>query len=440
MNMYDLITKKKHGGALTKKELSYMIDGYVSGDIPDYQMSAMLMAIWFCGMTQKETVMLTQIMAASGDQIDLSSIKGAKIDKHSTGGVGDKTTLIVSPIVAACGCYAPKMSGRGLGHTGGTVDKLASIPGYRTDLDAAEFLRVLRDCHMSLIAQAGTLARADKLLYALRDVTATVDSIPLIASSIMSKKLASGADAVLLDVKVGRGAFMKTAQDARTLAEAMVGIGIESKLPTAALLTNMEAPLGRAIGNSLEVSEAALVLRGKGPDDLREVSLSLAAGMLHLAKCGTRQECRARAEKALADGTAFETLQRTVAAQGGDTAVLHAAEYFPQAHFTRTVAAETGGCITQLDAETVGRAAVLLGAGRATKDADIDYAAGIYLHKKYGDAVLSGTPIATLYAESEEQLAAGEERFRMAVKIDAQPPAPEKLIYGYVDAEGFHDR
>ena len=440
MNMYDLITKKKHGGALTKKELSYMIDGYVSGDIPDYQMSAMLMAIWFCGMTQKETAMLTQIMAASGDQIDLSSIKGAKIDKHSTGGVGDKTTLIVSPIVAACGCYAPKMSGRGLGHTGGTVDKLASIPGYRTDLDAAEFLRVLRDCHMSLIAQAGTLARADKLLYALRDVTATVDSIPLIASSIMSKKLASGADAVLLDVKVGRGAFMKTAQDARTLAEAMVGIGIESKLPTAALLTNMEAPLGRAIGNSLEVSEAALVLRGKGPDDLREVSLSLAAGMLHLAKCGTRQECRARAEKALADGTAFETLQRTVAAQGGDTAVLHAAEYFPQAHFTRTVAAETGGCITQLDAETVGRAAVLLGAGRATKDADIDYAAGIYLHKKYGDAVLSGTPIATLYAESEEQLAAGEDRFRMAVKIDAQPPAPEKLIYGYVDAEGFHDR
>ena len=440
MNMYDLITKKKHGGALTKKELSYMIDGYVSGDIPDYQMSAMLMAIWFCGMTQKETAMLTQIMAASGDQIDLSSIKGAKIDKHSTGGVGDKTTLIVSPIVAACGCYAPKMSGRGLGHTGGTVDKLASIPGYRTDLDAAEFLRVLRDCHMSLIAQAGTLARADKLLYALRDVTATVDSIPLIASSIMSKKLASGADAVLLDVKVGRGAFMKTAQDARTLAEAMVGIGIESKLPTAALLTNMEAPLGRAIGNSLEVSEAALVLRGKGPDDLREVSLSLAAGMLHLAKCGTRQECRARAEKALADGTAFEALQRTVAAQGGDTAVLHAAEYFPQAHFTRTVAAETGGCITQLDAETVGRAAVLLGAGRATKDADIDYAAGIYLHKKYGDAVLSGTPIATLYAESEEQLAAGEERFRMAVKIDAQPPAPEKLIYGYVDAEGFHDR
>ena len=440
MNMYDLITKKKHSGTLTKKELSYMIDGYVSGDIPDYQMSAMLMAIWFCGMTQKETAMLTQIMAASGDQIDLSSIKGAKIDKHSTGGVGDKTTLIVSPIVAACGCYAPKMSGRGLGHTGGTVDKLASIPGYRTDLDAAEFLRVLRDCHMSLIAQAGTLARADKLLYALRDVTATVDSIPLIASSIMSKKLASGADAVLLDVKVGRGAFMKTAQDARTLAEAMVGIGIESKLPTAALLTNMEAPLGRAIGNSLEVSEAALVLRGKGPDDLREVSLSLAAGMLHLAKCGTRQECRARAEKALADGTAFEALQRTVAAQGGDTAVLHAAEYFPQAHFMRTVAAETGGCITQLDAETVGRAAVLLGAGRATKDADIDYAAGIYLHKKYGDAVLSGTPIATLYAESEEQLAAGEERFRMAVKIDAQPPAPEKLIYGYVDAEGFHDR
>ena len=417
-----------------------MIDGYVSGDIPDYQMSAMLMAIWFCGMTTEETAALTESMAASGGRIDLSAIPGKKIDKHSTGGVGDKTTLIVSPIVAACGCTAPKMSGRGLGHTGGTIDKLESIPGFRTNLSQEEFCDVVRACGFSLIGQTGTLARADKLLYALRDVTATVDSIPLIASSIMSKKLASGADAVLLDVKVGRGAFMKTAQDARALAEAMVGIGIESKLPTAALLTNMEAPLGRAVGNSLEVSEAALVLRGKGPDDLREVSLSLAAGMLHLAKCGTRQECRARAEKALADGTAFETLQRTVAAQGGDTAVLHAAEYFPQAHFTRTVAAETGGCVTQLDAETVGRAAVLLGAGRATKDADIDYAAGIYLHKKYGDAVLSGTPIATLYAESEEQLAAGEERFRMAVKIDAQPPAPEKLIYGYVDAEGFHDR
>ena len=251
MNRDDLITVKKRGGALVCDELSYMIGGYVAGEIPDYQMSAMLMAIYFNGMTPEETTNLTKIMAASGDRIDLSAIDGIKIDKHSTGGVGDKTTLIVSPIVAACGCYAPKMSGRGLGHTGGTVDKLESIPGFRTDLTQEEFLAVVRDCRMSLIAQAGTLARADKLLYALRDVTATVDSIPLIASSIMSKKLACGADAVLLDVKVGRGAFMKTAKEARTLAALMVDIGRGAGLPTAALLTNMDVPLGNAVGNSL---------------------------------------------------------------------------------------------------------------------------------------------------------------------------------------------
>ena len=440
MNMYDLITVKKRGGALSYDELSYMIGGYVAGEIPDYQMSAMLMAIYFNGMTPEETTNLTKIMAASGDRIDLSAIDGIKIDKHSTGGVGDKTTLIVSPIVAACGCYAPKMSGRGRGHTGGTVDKLESIPGFRTDLTQEEFFAVVRDCRMSLIAQAGTLARADKLLYALRDVTATVDSIPLIASSIMSKKLACGADAVLLDVKVGRGAFMKTAEEARTLAALMVDIGRQAGLPTAALLTNMDVPLGNAVGNSLEVIEAMAVLRGAGPADLREVSLSLATEILRLAGIGTREECRTRAEAAVADGSAFETFARMTAAQGGDTAVLDDPRKFPQAKHQCVLTAKETGYIARLDAETVGRAAVLLGAGRADKNAAIDHAAGIYLDKKYGDPVTMGDALATLYAESEERLTAGLARLGDAYAIDAVSPAPQKLIYGTVDAEGYHDR
>jgi len=440
MNMYDLITVKKRGGALTYDELSYMIGGYVANEIPDYQMSAMLMAIYFKGMTAKETAHLTKIMAASGDRIDLSAIDGIKIDKHSTGGVGDKTTLIVSPIVAACGCYAPKMSGRGLGHTGGTVDKLESIPGFRTDLTQEEFLTALRDCRMSLIAQAGTLVRADKLLYALRDVTATVDSIPLIASSIMSKKLACGADAVLLDVKVGRGAFMKTPADATALAKTMVGIGRDAGLPTAALLTNMDVPLGNAVGNSLEVIEAMEVLHGRGPADLREVSLSLAAEMLHLASVGTRAECRARAEAAVADGSAFETFVRMTAAQGGDTSVLRDPQRFPQATRSCVLTAKESGYIVRLDAETVGRAAVLLGAGRAAKGDAIDPAAGVYLHQKYGAYVTPGDALATLYAESEARLAAGEARLREAFALEVQPPPPLRLIYGTVDAEGYHDR
>ena len=293
---------------------------------------------------------------------------------------------------------------------------------------------------MSLIAQAGTLARADKLLYALRDVTATVDSIPLIASSIMSKKLACGADAVLLDVKVGRGAFMKTAEDARTLAALMVDIGRGAGLPTAALLTNMDVPLGNAVGNNLEVTEAMEVLRGEGSADLREVSLSLAAEMLHLAGCGTRVDCRSRAESAVADGSAFETFARMTAAQSGDTAVLSDPRKFPQAKHQCVLTAKESGYIARLDAETVGRAAVLLGAGRADKNAAIDHAAGIYLDKKYGDPVTMGDALATLYAESEERLTAGLARLGDAYAIDAVSPAPQKLIYGTVDAEGYHDR
>ena len=440
MNMYDIITKKKRGDALTHADIDYWIGGYVAGEIPDYQVSALLMAICLRGMCVAETTALTQIMAASGDRIDLSVIPGHKIDKHSTGGVGDKTTLIVSPIVAACGCKAPKMSGRGLGHTGGTIDKLESIPGFRTNLTQEEFISVVKDCGLSLIAQAGTLARADKLLYALRDVTATVDSIPLIASSIMSKKLASGADAVLLDVKVGRGAFMKTVEDARALAETMAAIGQAAHFPTAALLTNMDAPLGNAVGNSLEVAEAVSVLRGAGPDDLRRISLALAAGMLHLAAPRTFKECHARAEEAIRSGAAFDALCRMTAAQGGDVAVLDNPANFPPAHAHRTVTADTTGYLTRLDAETVGRAAVLLGAGRAEKDSTIDHAAGIVLQKKTGDAVSIGDPLATLYAGSEDRLTAGAERFRAAFAIGKEPPAPAKLIYGYIDAEGWHER
>ncbi|EJO22383.1 pyrimidine-nucleoside phosphorylase [Selenomonas sp. FOBRC6] len=440
MNMYDIITKKKHGSELTADELSYIIDGYVAGEIPDYQVAALLMAICLRGMTIAETTALTKIMAASGDRVDLSAIVGHKIDKHSTGGVGDKTTLIVSPIVAACGCKAPKMSGRGLGHTGGTIDKLESIPGFRTNLSQDEFIAVVKECGLSLIAQTGTLAHADKLLYALRDVTATVDSIPLIASSIMSKKLASGADAVLLDVKVGHGAFMKTLEDACALAETMVAIGKTADFPTAALLTNMDAPLGCAVGNSLEVAEAVSVLRGAGSDDLRTVSLALAAGMLQLAGQGTFAECHARAEQAIASGAAFDALVRMTAAQGGDISVLHDVANFPQAHMQRTITADADGYLTRLDAETVGRTAVLLGAGRMTKESAINHAAGIILHKKYGDTVTEGAPLATLYAESEEQIAAGAERFRAAFEIGSAAPAPMKLIYGAVDAEGWHER
>lgn len=310
MHMYDLITKKKHGKALTDEELAFLIDGYVRGDIPDYQMAAMLMAIWFSGMSDHETAVLTQVMARSGDMIDLSEISGKTVDKHSTGGVGDKTTLIACPIVAACGGKIAKMSGRGLGHTGGTVDKLASIPGYRTELSREEFFHTVETCGISLIGQSGNLAPADKKLYALRDVTATVDSIPLIASSIMSKKLAAGASAILLDVKTGSGAFMKTQEDAIRLAQTMVAIGEEAGRRTVALITDMDVPLGCGIGNSIEVAESAAVLRGEGPADLREVSLALAANMLYLIGKGTEAECRSLAEHAIEDGSALATLCR----------------------------------------------------------------------------------------------------------------------------------
>ena len=436
MHMYDLITKKKHGAALTDEEIAFMIEGYVKGEIPDYQMAAMLMAIWFSGMTDHETAELTQVMARSGDQIDLSGISGRTVDKHSTGGVGDKTTLIACPIVAACGGKIAKMSGRGLGHTGGTVDKLAAIPGYRTELTREEFFHTVETCGISLIGQSGNLAPADKKLYALRDVTATVDSIPLIASSIMSKKLAAGASAILLDVKTGSGAFMKTQEDAIRLARTMVAIGEEAGRHTVALITDMDVPLGCGIGNSIEVRESVAVLRGEGPADLREVSLSLAADMLFLIGKGTEAECRSLAEHAIADGSALATLCRMVRAQGGDARVLTGEADFAAAPFSREVCAPRAGFVTRMDAEAIGEVSVVLGAGRETKESVIDPAAGLILHRKYGDAVQAGEPLATLCTSRQKTLAEAARRYGAAITIGEERPAQRPLIFARVTADG----
>ena len=421
MRMYDLIEKKKHGEVLTNEEIKFMIDGYVGGEIPDYQMSAMLMAVWFNGMTDAEITELTKVMAHSGDMIDLSAIEGKKVDKHSTGGVGDKTTLIVAPIVAACGGKVAKMSGRGLGHTGGTVDKLEAIPGYRTALDRKEFFDTVNKCGLSLIGQSGNLAPADKKLYALRDVTATVDSIPLIASSIMSKKLAAGSDCILLDVKTGSGAFMKTLDDSIKLAQTMVAIGEGAGRRTVALITDI------GIGNSLEVIESMDVLKGKGPDDLTEVSLQLAANMLYLLEKGSLEECRKLAEKSIEDGTAFEAFCKMVKAQGGDDSVLRDYSKFAQAPYKKDILAERDGFITKMNAEAVGVTSVVLGAGRETKESDIDFSAGLILHKKYGDEVKKGDSLVTL------SLADAEKIYRDAVVIGDKAPKAEPLVYARVE-------
>ena len=435
MRMYDLITKKKHGGTLTDEEIQFMISGYVSGEIPDYQMSAMTMAIWFNGMNDHEITELTKVMAKSGDMIDLSAIAGKKVDKHSTGGVGDKTTLIVAPIVAACGGKVAKMSGRGLGHTGGTVDKLEAIPGFRTVLDRKEFFDTVNKCGMSLIGQSGNLAPADKKLYALRDVTATVDSIPLIASSIMSKKLAAGSDCILLDVKTGSGAFMKTLDDSIKLAQTMVAIGEGAGRRTVALITDMDTPLGFGIGNSIEVMESMDVLKGHGPADLTEVSLQLAENMLYLVGKGTIEECRAMAEKSIEDGSAFETFCTMVREQGGDDSVLRDYSKFAQAPFKAEVLAERDGFITKMNAEEIGETSVVLGAGRETKESDIDFSAGLILHKKFGDAVKKGESLVTLYTSKESALKNAEQMYREAVSIGDNKPEKEPLVYARVEKD-----
>lgn len=436
MRMFDIIAKKRDGGVLSREELEFAVMGFVNGQVPDYQMSALLMAIYLKGMTEKETAQLTDVMAHSGDMVDLSSISGIKADKHSTGGVGDKTTLVIAPIVAACGVKIAKMSGRGLGHTGGTVDKMEAVPGTQTAVDRERFFAQVNEIGISVIGQSGNLAPADKKMYALRDVTATIGCVPLIASSIMSKKLAAGSDCILLDVKTGNGAFMKTLDDSIELAKAMVSIGQHNGRKVAALITDMDTPLGHNIGNSLEVIESVEVLKGHGPADLTEVCYQLAANMLYLAGKGTLEECRRMAEEAVASGAAYEKLKQMFAAQGGDVSVLDDPDKFQKAKFSRPLLASESGYLVRMNTEMVGNASVGLGAGRITKEDVIDFAAGIVLHKKTGDRVEKGECLATLYADHEEKFDAAEEMFRAALTFGPAPEPVPALVMARVTEEG----
>lgn len=425
----DLIQKKKSGETLTKEEIDFMITDYVAGKIPDYQMSAMLMAIYFNGMENEELAAFTLAMRDSGDLVDLSPIEGIKVDKHSTGGVGDKTTLIVGPIVAACGVPVAKMSGRGLGFTGGTLDKLESISGFRIDLSAEEFFETVKKTGISVIGQTGNLAPADKLLYALRDVTATVDSIPLIAASVMSKKLAAGSDKIVLDVTTGSGAFMKNTRDAKKLAKHMVAIGNHAGKETVAILTGMEEPLGFAIGNNMEVKEAIEVLKGDGPEDVKEVSVALAGMMLSLGlENVNHSQGKRMAKKALSSGQAFEKFKEMVQAQGGDIRYVEHPEFFERDAFEGEVLAAEDGFLSGMDTEKIGVAAGLLGAGRETKDSVIDMSAGIYLKKKIGDIVKKGEPIAICYAGTKEKLNRGMAMFESSIRYSKEAPRIPKLI------------
>ena len=435
MRVYDLIQKKKNGEELTPAELDFLVQGYTNGAIPDYQMSAFAMAVYFQSMTAAETAALTDAMARSGDTVDLSCFGDLSVDKHSTGGVGDKTTLILAPIVASLGCKVAKMSGRGLGHTGGTVDKLEAIPGYKTTLTGEEFLTQVSEIGVAVIGQSGNLAPADKKLYALRDVTATVDSIPLIASSIMSKKLAAGSHSIVLDVKFGSGAFMKTEEDAAALARAMVDIGTECGRNVSAVLTNMDIPLGCGIGNALEVEEAMEVLRGEGPADLRTVSVVLASHMVSLSLGITVEEAKVRVEDALDSGRARNTFRRWITAQGGDGAVCDDPSVMKRSSIIREVRAPRDGYITHMNTEKIGEAAVVLGAGRTRKEDDIDPAAGLRILKKTGDFVQAGDVLAYLHTESEKSFREGESRYREAIAFGENAPETMPLISRVIRAE-----
>lgn len=432
MRMYDIIEKKKHGEELSSDEIYEMIRLYVAGSIPDYQMSAFLMSVYFRGMTDREISYLTDAMATSGDTVNLDMFGDLSVDKHSTGGVGDKTTLIVTPIVSAAGGIVAKMSGRGLGHTGGTVDKLESFPGFKTALAPEEFKVQVEKCSLAVIGQSANLAPADKMLYALRDVTATVDSIPLIASSIMSKKLAAGTHSIVLDVKCGSGAFMSTPEMANALAETMVKIGKSRGRNTAALITNMDIPLGHAIGNALEVKEAIAVLRGEGPDDLKEVSLALASLMLELALKISKTDSETLAKQTLESGKAYEKFIEWIGLQGGDASYVTDTSKFGKSKFVKEVIASEDGYILSCNAETVGIAAMKLGAGRATKDDVIDFKAGIILHKKPCDKISAGDVIATLYTDKEEALAEAESLVLSSLGFSSREVARKEMIYGSV--------
>lgn len=433
MNFVDIIRKKRDGFELTKEEIEYFAFSAADGSVPDYQLSALLMAICFNGLNEKETLDLTDAMARSGDMADLSAVDGVTGDKHSTGGVGDKTTLIVAPIVASCGIKIAKMSGRGLGHTGGTVDKLESIPGFRTSLDSDEFISVVNQCGICVTGQSGKLCPADKKLYALRDVTATVDNVSLIASSIMSKKLAGGAECIVLDVKCGSGAFMKDESSATVLAEKMVGIGKGAGRKIAALITDMDIPLGHNIGNSLEIIEAVETLKGNGPDDLTEISVSLAAKLLELAGRGNFVECKKIAKSKIDNGSAFEKLCEMVTLQGGDSEYIRNTDLFPTAKYIYNVIMPESGYIVHTDTAGIGSVCVSLGAGRMKKDDVIDCSAGIVLHKKTGDYAEKGDIIASLYANDNLMFEAAEKQFLSSLEIGKEKPAVNPLVLNIVE-------
>lgn len=430
--MYDIIDRKKNGEELTKSEIEYFVGGFTRGEIPDYQASALLMAIWFCGMNDRELADLTLSMAHSGDMINLDAVDGFTVDKHSTGGVGDKTTLIVAPAVAACGGKVAKMSGRGLGFTGGTIDKLESIPGFNTSVGEKEFIDNVNKIGLCIAGQTGEIAPADKKIYALRDVTATVDSIPLIASSIMSKKLAAGSKGIVLDVKCGSGAFMKTYEDAKLLAEKMTAIGQRAGRKTVALITNMDIPLGRAVGNALEVKEAVKILKNEQKDELYEVSVALAAHMLSLVNSKDIYECEKMIRLAIENGSALEKLKETVGAQGGDISYIDDTSKFIDASVCIEYKAEKSGYINKIDAQKIGRASVLLGAGREKKDDVIDFGAGIYLCKKTGDEVREGDTVARLYTNKNEYADSALAVIKEAFDYSQKKPYIGKTVLGTV--------
>lgn len=424
MRMYDIIKNKRDGQSLSAEEIDYFIQAYTAGEVPDYQVSALLMAIYFQGMTNRESALLTRSMAHSGKRIDLSAITGIKVDKHSTGGVGDTTTLILAPLVASLGVNVAKMSGRGLGHTGGTLDKLESFANFSIEVSNDRFIQLVNEHHLAVIGQSDALAPADKLLYSLRDVTATVDSIPLIASSIMSKKLASGADALVLDVKTGSGAFMKSEEDAITLAEVMVAIGKENGLDTTAIISSMEEPLGHAIGNVLEIKEAIETLKGVGPEDLTKLSLTLGAHMVVKAKkAKTVEEAYIRLEENINNGKALATFKQFVAAQDGDVSLFHEIEQYPKVSDRQKVCAESSGYIYAIDAEKVGKAAMVLGAGRETKIDDIDLQVGVSVERKIAEPIHKGEVLFTIYSNDENKTERAMHLLQEAAEIKEQAQA-----------------
>lgn len=437
MRIYDVIDKKKKGMELTEEEIYFAINGFVAGEIPDYQMAAFLMAIYFQGMTDRELIEMTKCMTESGDMADLSRIQGIKVDKHSTGGVGDKTTLVVGPLVAACGGKVAKMSGRGLGFTGGTIDKLESIPGLATAMDEDAFFETVNDLGLAIIGQSANIAPADKKLYALRDVTSTVDSIPLIAASIMSKKLAAGSDKIVLDVTVGSGAFMKSLDDALLLAEKMVAIGEGAGKETVAILTDMDVPLGEAVGNDIEIIEAIQTLQGGGPEDFQRICQTFSIAMLMLGGIGDEKTCASLVKSAIDEGRALDKLAAMVERQGGDSSYIYHPEKFRKAIYEMKLISPVDGFVTHMDTEACGRTAVILGAGRENKESGIDSRAGIRFYKKTGDPIRQGDVLARLYTSREETLQEGMKNLSAAYSFGAEKPQRMKSVLASVTKDGI---